>query len=206
MRLIPIYLISCISFAVCSVNCPQQAHGQVSHTINAAPSLQYAPGDPWTRGKLFNLQTKHFGFGYNCDDEECKRNSPYICWKNQTADDLPTRKGWWQRLSQTTAEIKQRIADGNCVQCAEADPCIGCQQQKCGGCCDGQCSNESPFVSTGAISPQTQAAEETLAFEAPIQTTAMRIENKQTIEQRQPSPIRPPTRTAGLESLDIRRQ
>ncbi len=194
------------------MNCPQQAHGQISQANKAAPSSQYAPGDPWTRSKLFRVQTKHYGFGYNCDDEECKRNSPYICWKHQADHDLPARKGWWQRLSQTAAEVKQRIADGNCVKCAEADPCLRCQQQKCGGCCD--CSRltglEIATSNTDKIKPPHP---EFVVPRPPLEAsdfasseTWQPTDKAKSLLSRLNSPQQTsaPAHVAGLEGLDIR--
>lgn len=77
------------------------------------PLIQYSPDDPSTRNRLFNLQTGHAGAFYNCDGEENKRNSPYICWKNGPCreklhctflDILDWRKD--------KCEIAQRICDG----------------------------------------------------------------------------------------------
>ena len=42
---------------------------------------QYCSEDPWIRGRIWLKQTGHFGWFYNCDCEEDKRKSPYICWK-----------------------------------------------------------------------------------------------------------------------------
>lgn len=187
MRPILIYLISCVGLAVCSIQGAQQAQGQ---------SSQYAPGDPWTRGKLFKAQTKHCGFGYNCDGEEQKRNSPYIYWKTQTAQDLPACKSCWQRLSQTAAEVKQRIADGNCVQCVQAAPCQSCQQANggnhcdCLDCLDCLSASRSAVVAPDVVARLTENENEAAeAEQIPAPPTTLKT-------------ITP--RTAGLESLDIR--
>ena len=169
--------------------------------------FQYAPSDPWIRSGLFNAQTKHRGLGYNCDGEECKRNSPYIYWKNHTENDLPARKGWWQRLSQTTAEVKQRIADGNCNQCARKVPCHSCQQQKGGCCSDCQSSNQATIVSNNksSIPPQKLVVKQP-DYSSVTASPLLRFENEDAVEQRRHTPVQPPARTAGLESLDIRHQ
>lgn len=190
MRPLYIYLICSIGLVAGT----QQAHGQLSQALNDFKfdrPFQYAPGDPWTRSKLFKLQTKHFGFGYNCDGEECKRSSPYICWKHHTENDLPCKTGCCQRLKQTASDVKQRIADGNCVQCAQAEPCQSCQQAKCGGCCDCQ----SPINFEFANNEPNSNSSEALVIQRPRLKT---VETKPQV-----LPPSSPTRSAGLESLDI---
>lgn len=200
------------------MNCTRQAQAQISSGFQSDRPLQYAPEDPWTRSRLFKAQTKHYGFGYNCDGEECKRNSPYICWKNNSENDLPARKGWRQRLSQTAAEVKQRIADGNCVKCEQADPCLRCEQRKCGGCCDCQSSSRVEFAS-GPMDDIERIAHESLVPQPPYEeidivstetmsTNADRISRPQRRsllpESKSIHQVTAPARVAGLESLDIR--
>ncbi len=84
------------------------------------PAYNYAPTDPWTRSKAIQVQTKHYGFFYNCDGEECKRNSPYIKWKGHCETDLPEKKGCLDLLRREIGQIKQRISDGSCA-CDQAD-------------------------------------------------------------------------------------
>ncbi|MFT5302565.1 MAG: hypothetical protein ACI814_003381 [Mariniblastus sp.] len=85
----------------------------------------YAPGDPWNRSKMFNVQTGHYGKFYNCDGEESKRNSPYICWKPHTDRDFPKRVGLIEQARRDLTEVKQRIFDG-------AGPCApDCGCSKC---------------------------------------------------------------------------
>jgi hypothetical protein len=93
--------------------------------------IQYAPDDPTTRSRLFTLQTGHAGAYYNCDGEECKRNSPYICWKTAHSDrlhrtfwDVTQWKRDWQRIA-------QRICDGGCCgsKTAKASPRL---KESCG--------------------------------------------------------------------------
>lgn len=213
MRPLYIYLISSIGIAACWVNTAHHAHGQLSQVLNDYKydrPLQYAANDPWTRSKLFNRQTKHYGFGYNCDGEECKRESPYICWKNHTENDLPCKTGWWQRLNQTAAEIKQRIADGNCVKCAQCDPCQRCQQGKCGGCSDCQSLHDVAIATHEMESVSTEA----LVIPKPpyevIDTSATKPKHPTgTITSLLSDPklnqqVSAPVRTAGLESLNTR--
>jgi len=213
MRTLYLYLFTSIGIAFCWLNGTQQAHGQLSQTLSDFKydrPFQYAPGDPWTRSKLFNRQTKHYGFGYNCDGEECKRNSPYICWKTHTEKDLPSRTGWWQRLNQTAAEVKQRIAEGSCIACAEADPCQRCQQRKCGGCCDCQGStrvilatNDSNGIAAEALINQKSPVE---IVDAYATETWQPNRNKKSLipESKSNRRASTPVRTAGLESLDTR--
>lgn len=87
--------------------------------------FNYQASDPQHRGKLFNVHTGHYGKFYNCDSQEDKRNSPYICWKPHHENDFPNRLGFCENLRRDITEIKQRISDGagncqsscNCQQC-----------------------------------------------------------------------------------------
>ncbi|MEM7453266.1 MAG: hypothetical protein AAF456_02815 [Planctomycetota bacterium] len=89
--------------------------------------FQYSPMDPWQRGNVFQLHSGHAGFFYNCDGEECKRNSPYICWKIHNEPDFPQRRGLIQGLICDYEEIKRRVLDGAC--------CSGCSNPNCAGNC-----------------------------------------------------------------------
>jgi hypothetical protein len=196
MRPIYIYLISSIGIAACWMNSTPIAHGQLSQVLSDYKydrPIQYAPSDPWTRSKLFNRQTKHFGFGYNCDGEECKRNSPHICWKNTPQNDRPCKTGWCQRLNQTVAEVKQRIADGSCVDCNQVTPSQHCQQ----GCnCEHRADHPEHLSSNGpSISNDNIAQDAAEDFD---------VEATQSAITKQKPAIAPLTRSAGLESLDIR--
>lgn len=82
--------------------------------------IAYSPSDQDQRSKRLRLQTGHYGYFYNCDDEECKRNSPYICWNSQHRADW--YGGWRNALRKDRRDVIQRIldgscADGNCEQC-----------------------------------------------------------------------------------------
>lgn len=160
MRTLPTCVFTFVSFLACWLSGPSVANGQLAQVLNDYKHerlFQYAPGDPWTRSNLFNRHTKHHGFAYNCDGEECKRNSPYICWKTHHEDDLPHRTGWWQRLNQTVGDIKQRIADGSCTACAQTDPCQRCQQSSsCGGCCP--CETSETNASNVLLADKTHPA------------------------------------------------
>ncbi len=78
------------------------------------PSYNYAPSDPWTRSNATQVQTKHYGFFYNCDSEECKRQSPYIKWKGHCETDLPKKTCCLDLIRRELDEITQRISDGGC--------------------------------------------------------------------------------------------
>ena len=183
------YLIFFIGIASCWLWSNQQAHGQLAQAIDDYKHdrpFQYAPSDPWTRSHLFNRHTKHSGFAYNCDGEECKRNSPYICWKTHCENDLPARVGWWNRLNRTAAEVKQRIADGSCTTSCQETASCKCHQTSntCGGCSD--CAAGAEQI----ISAKTSVAEQERSFENVRPTASL--------------PAKKIVRTAGLESLDNR--
>lgn len=93
--------------------------------------IQYAPDDPSTRSRLFNLQTGHAGAFYNCDGEEDKRNSPHICWKTANGDRW--HRTFWDVLNwrKDKKEIAQRICDGAGACCSSGN-CNICNQQQPG--------------------------------------------------------------------------
>lgn len=121
-------------FAVSMVFAPGFVSAQ-SNCEGCSPGLlsgeQYRPDDPWTRGRIWLRQTGHFGLFYNCDCEEKKRNSPFICWKKS---DSPFPGGrllkslqsdWW--------DMRQRILDGTECCCGDRrkrEPGKSCH---CGG-------------------------------------------------------------------------
>ncbi len=87
----------------------------------------YTPTDPNERGRIFNMHTGHGGAFYNCDDEEAKRNSPYICWKG-TYQKSTRHRGLWRGLQMDISEVKQRIHDGGCGTCQGDCECSACSQ------------------------------------------------------------------------------
>jgi len=102
----------------------EQAQAQLIPTLKSRrfePAYQYSPSDPWTRSKAIQVQTKHYGFFYNCDDEESKRNSPYIKWNSHCETDLPKKTRCFDLVKRELDEIKQRISDGGC----------GCREPGC---------------------------------------------------------------------------
>ena len=111
--------------------------------------FQYQPSDPWYRGKVFNIHTGHYGLFYNCDDEECKRNSPYICWKVHHERDFPKWKRPRYYIQQDLNRVLSRIGNGGCAPNA---PC-----QSCADCVDGQ-AVENAEVSSEAIVQRDEVA------------------------------------------------
>ncbi len=81
--------------------------------------IAYAPTDQDTRSKRLRMQTGHYGLFYNCDDEECKRNSPYICWNSQHKADW--YGGWKNAWRKDRNDIVQRLLDGGCADCGGDD-------------------------------------------------------------------------------------
>lgn len=88
--------------------------------------FQYSPDDPWYRGKLYRLHTKHYGLFYNCDGEECKRNSPYICWKVHHEQDFPRPPRLFTQLARDLNKVRWRIGNGGCCPGPLCGSCTGC--------------------------------------------------------------------------------
>ena len=87
----------------------------------------YSPDDPWTMGKILRTEVGHGGFFYNCDSEECKRNSPYINWHHQNTDPFVCRPILTD-IEQQLAEVKRRVAWGSCYQCGQSNHKCGCAE------------------------------------------------------------------------------
>ena len=134
-----------LGLAICDSNVEAQELRNALRDFRDERVFNYRPNDPQYRGKAFNIQTKHYGKFYNCDGEEDKRNSPYICWKRHFEKDFPTRVGFCENLRRDIAAINQRLNDGagpcrqanancNCTQCQQAAvatpqpncPCASC--------------------------------------------------------------------------------
>ena len=94
--------------------------------------VQYAPDDPVTRGRLFNFQTGHAGAFYNCDGEECKRNSPYIFW-TQGYDDVYCPLCDVVQFRRDRCKIAQRICDGSCCGQEQVAGNQSCGCSECSG-------------------------------------------------------------------------
>lgn len=105
--------------------------------------FQYSPSDPWNRGKVFRMHTGHWGKYYNCDGEESKRNSPYICWAVHDEPDFPRKKGFRECVRCEIAKVKQRIIDGagNCGPGQCDGGCVGtCNDSCASGSCGSRCA------------------------------------------------------------------
>ena len=104
-----------------SQNVLAQNDGGIARLSSAA----YNPSSPVTENNLFRLQTGRYGFTYNCDGEEEKRNHPAICWRAANREQLPRRMGCLERVRHEMAQVSQRILDGMCkTECGNS----ACQQ------------------------------------------------------------------------------
>jgi len=102
--------------SVCASECHAQGYFQDYFSNN-----QYSPSDPWVKGRIFKTHTGHDGFYYNCDEEECKRNSPYIYWKNQGCrQNIHTLKFVRYEARQTVNDAICRWKRGSCQTCPPA--------------------------------------------------------------------------------------
>ncbi len=140
--LIRIAIVSAAIAAFCS-GC-QHVEAQLISAVKTRrfePAYQYSPSDPWTRSNATQVQTKHYGFFYNCDREECKRQSPYVQWKRHCETDLPPKKSCLTHIQCALDEIKQRLRDGGClgeVGCSDgqaATAAAACQSCTCAATC-----------------------------------------------------------------------
>ena len=128
--------------------------------------FNYQPNDPLFRSKAYKAHTKHNGWFYNCDHQEDKRNSPYICWKPHWESDFPPCRSFREYLRRDIAEVRQRISDGAGV-CQSSCGCRRCQTETfsrirtaCGHCGNksANCACAPGGVSeTGAISSFTHS-------------------------------------------------
>ena len=119
--------LSFVLFLICFL---PSANGQELAKIRSEyidnPIRQYQPADPWHRSFLYKLQTGHYGRYYNCDGEEEKRNSPYICWNNYDCPTIP-KKNCIDCVNEQLHKIKRRIRDGSC----RSSNCSTCQSSTC---------------------------------------------------------------------------
>lgn len=121
----------CFQVSVCD-----QAAAQVVRKSGGDPVVKYQPSDPWKRGRIFNIQTGNSGLFYNCDGEQAKRCSPYICWKRDDEPMLPPLfepvKMWKEQLD----TVRQRVSDGSCrdLGCSCADCRKARRNGQMGGC------------------------------------------------------------------------
>lgn len=147
----------------------------------------YSPCDPWTRSRVFNLQTGHAGLFYNCDGEEDKRNSLYICWKTHYENDIPPRRGLWRGMKMDIAKVRQRIRDGAGDCCEPGCGCLHCvtrkkqiQAQRCQTCQSNpadDCHCASMDASQPAVEPELMETGEVGVQIAEVKTTPEKHEN-----------------------------
>lgn len=164
---------------------PTTASGQLAQAVDDYKHdrpLQYAPSDPWTRSRLFNQHIKHAGWFYNCDGEQCKRNSPYIFWKTHQENDLPARTPWWQRVNQTVAEVKQRIADGGCAD-GSCDPA---QTTGCLECTD--CSSSAGCSCTARSLQEDYSDHQDSTYDSCPTCSSASHDHDERLSQRPPTP------------------
>ena len=95
---------------------------------------QTHPDDPWTQGRLWLRQTGHFGKFYNCDCEEEKRFSPYICWKESASPKLFSGHRWLEQVKCDLRDIKQRIIDGSASCCGRRNQKTPSKSCHCNDC------------------------------------------------------------------------
>jgi hypothetical protein len=117
INLVALFAATLISQAFFAGNCAGQNF--FKDYVRDAP-VRYQPTDPWDRGVIFRNQTNHGGLFYNCDQEECKRDSPYICWKSATTG-RQSNLDYWRRQA---AKLKWRV---NAGKCCDPGPYPGCQ-------------------------------------------------------------------------------
>ena len=152
----------------------KEAYAQDDGGIARLSSEAYAPDSPVRENQLFRYQTGHYGFAYNCDGEECKRNNPAICWRKADQCQLPKRMGCLERIRHEAAQVSRRILDGTC------DPgCQTCKQEKrhvsrtcgCTGCRAKQhhaTANQSTHsLASTALAPTASASTEPVSANGP---------------------------------------
>ena len=155
--------------------CPAQSEGGIARLTSAA----YQPNSPVVENRLFGLQTGHYGFFYNCDREEDKRNHPAICWRQADAEQLPRRIGCLERVRHEVAQVSRRILDGMCDT-----GCCNCQQRSkpkcaCAKCVAGQSAIEPMVVAESPVDESVEQAlvgiESMVAETAPTTNVALAV-------------------------------
>ncbi|MDB2686129.1 hypothetical protein N9Y42_02860 [Mariniblastus sp.] len=119
------FVLVAISFGLLSSLPLQEVHAQDDGGIAQLSSAAYAPDSPVRENQLFRYQTGHYGFAYNCDGEENKRNNPAICWRKADQCQLPRRMGCLERVRHEASQVSRRILDGMCDS-----GCENCRRQK----------------------------------------------------------------------------
>jgi hypothetical protein len=117
---------------------------------------QFSPDDPWIMGHILRTEVGFGGCFFNCDDEECKRYSPYIRWNQQNVD-CPNPRLVQDSLLQQLYEVRQRVRWGSCADC-EATPVKHHGHRPASGCaCHGLTASQQP--ATPAEPTKTMVAE-----------------------------------------------
>ena len=112
----------------------QMTHAQSDGGIVQLSSSAYGPDSPVQENRLFRYQTSRYGFAYNCDGEEDKRNHPAIAWQAADGEILPKRMGCLARVRHEVAQVSRRILDGMC----DTGGC-NCQQKREPTCACSKC-------------------------------------------------------------------
>ena len=115
----------------------QMTHAQSDGGIVRLSSAAYGPNSPVQENRLFRYQTSRYGFAYNCDGEEDKRNHPAIAWQAADGEMLPKRMGCLARVRHEVAQVSRRILDGMCD--TGGDNCRNCQQKRKPTCACSKC-------------------------------------------------------------------
>lgn len=158
-----------------ALSCLSTAQAQWSLRQTRADYAQptvYGPQDPWTKGSVYRTQTGHSGWFYNCDEEECKRNSPYICWKAQ--DNTEHIRSYWSVLKADWSEVKQRIRAGSCM----GPGCETCPPETCfaegatPGCTSCQVPMTSATAGVGYVVDSSPATLPVIAENSPRMSVA----------------------------------
>ena len=162
MRTIVLVVIGCGLLWSGLPSCPLHAQdGGIAQLSSAA----YAPDSPVQENKLFQYQTGHYGFAYNCDGEENKRNNPAICWRKADQCQLPRRMGCLERIRHDAAQVSRRILDGMCDS-----GCETCQQQSCQSatttCGCGACLAKQNTTTQGTQPDELLVAKQSLVEQA----------------------------------------
>jgi len=172
-----IALVSCGLFFQSENQSQAQWHpSQIRSEYGSNTQIQYAPDDPSTRSRLFNLHTGHAGAFYNCDGEEDKRNSPYICWKTGHGDRL--HRTFWDVLQwkRDRSEIAQRICDG-AGTCCSGGQCNQCER----GACAGE-AIETPATCGCSTCSSAKASKPVTLLQRAVANAPTRIESSRSLQ------------------------
>lgn len=161
MRLLTIFAFLSSLFCFQASLCDQAA-AQHFRKSGDVPVIRYQPNDPWARGKVFNIQTGNSGFFYNCDGEQAKRNSPYICWKPDDEPMFPPLFAPWKSWRNQIGEVRQRVQDGSC--CSLGCSCHDCKQ-----------ASQNGLPSDCATCVQTAANQPRLSESSTMQSASAKV-------------------------------